>query len=64
MSERLYGIMPCTEGPISFRIKRYRERADTLKLIADEVLVERERQTLLRIATTYEAMANQAARTH
>ena len=64
MDERPYGILPCTEGPIGYRIKRYRQRADSLKAIADEILAEREKRTLLRIANTYEEMANHAARAH
>ena len=64
MEKRPYAIVPCTEGPIGHRIKRYRQRADALKAVAEELLAERERKTLLRIATTYEAMADQAARAH
>lgn len=62
METRPYGILPCTEGPIGYRIKRYRQRAETLKAIAEEVIAEPARKTLLQVANTYEAMAEEAAR--
>jgi len=64
MEKRPYAIVPCTEGPIGYRIKRYRQRADALKAVAEELLGDPERHTLLRIATTYEAMADEAAHAH
>ena len=64
MEARPYGIVPCTEGPIGSRIERYRARAESLRNIADDVIVENLRQTLLKIANTYEEMAQQAARMH
>ena len=64
MSGRPYGIVPCTEGPIGYKVKRYRERAETLKVIADDVLAEPVRKTLLQVANTYEAMAQEAAAAH
>jgi hypothetical protein len=64
MEKRPYGIVPCTEGPIGYKVKRYRERAETLKLIAEEVIAEPIRNTLLQVANTYEAMAQDAARAH
>jgi hypothetical protein len=64
MEKRAYGIVPCTEGPIGYKVKRYRERAQSLKIIAEEVIAEPTRKTLLRVADTYEAMAQEAARAH
>ena len=64
MEKRPYGILPCTDGPIGYKVKRYRERAETLKVIADEIVAEPVRKTLLQVANTYEAMANEAASAH
>jgi hypothetical protein len=64
MEKRPYGILPCTDGPIGYKVKRYRERAETLKVIADEIIAEPVRKTLLQVANTYEAMANEAASAH
>ena len=62
MDERPYGVVPFTEGPISYRIKRYRERAEVLRSIAEDLFGERERRLLMKLAVTYEEMALQAAR--
>ena len=64
MERRPYGILPCTEGQIGYKIKRYRDRAETLKVIAADIIAEPVRKTLLQVANTYEAMAQEAARAH
>jgi hypothetical protein len=64
MEGRPYAVVPYTDGPIAYRIKRYRQRAETLKTIAEEIVAEPVRDTLLRIANTYERMAQDAASAH
>jgi hypothetical protein len=64
METRPYGILPCTEGPIGYKVKRYRERAESLRDIADELVSESLRKTILKIANTYECMAQEIASAH
>jgi hypothetical protein len=64
MDERPCGVVPFTEGPITYRIKHYRERAELLRSIADELLGARDRRFLVKLAATYEEMAQHAARAH
>ena len=56
-----YSIQPCARGSSAYRIKRYRERAEELRTIADDLLHGECQETLLRIASSYEDMALQAA---
>ena len=64
MERRPYAIVPLTEGPTAYRVKQYRKRSETLKTIANEVMLETIRQTLLQVANTYDAMANEVASLH
>ena len=58
---KTYAILPCEKGSSAYRVKRYRERAEELRTIADDLLHDECQQTLLRLATSYEQMAAQAA---
>ena len=64
MDNRPYGILPCTEPSLGGRVKRYRERAETLREIADEIVVEPVQKILLQVANTYDVMAQDTARLH
>ena len=59
-----YSIMPCDKGSSSYRVKRYRERAEELRTIADDLLHRECQQTLLRLASSYDDLATQAAAIH
>lgn len=61
---RSYGIVPCDKGSSAYRVKRYRERAEELRTIADDLRHSDCQQTLLRLANSYEQMATQAAAMH
>jgi len=55
------GILPCEKGSSAYRVKRYRERAEELRTIAEDLSQDECQQTLLRLAKSYEQMATQAA---
>jgi hypothetical protein len=57
-----FAIIPCNKGSIAYRVKRYRDRADRLRSIAEEVASKPERDTLLRLANTYEELALKTGR--
>jgi hypothetical protein len=44
------------------RIVQYREKAEELRAIAEDVILEKTRTTLLSLATTYEEMARMLER--
>lgn len=62
MDHRPYAIMPCDRGSAKYRVKRYRERAEELRTIADDLLHRECQQMLERLANTYEEMAAQEER--
>lgn len=49
------------DGDKASRITRYRERAEELRAIAEDLKRYSERETLYAIATTYEEMADEVA---
>jgi hypothetical protein len=57
---RPYAILPCQKGSTSYRVKRYKERAEELRTIAADLLSQECHDTLVRLATTYEQMAMSA----
>ena len=62
--DRSYVIAPCEKGSSTYRVKRYRERAEELRTIADDLRHSDCQQTLLRLASSYDQMATQAAAMH
>lgn len=60
-NDRPYAIVPCEKGSSAYRVKRYRERAEELRTIADDLRHSDCQQTLLRLANSYDQMATQAA---
>ena len=49
------------DGSAALRVVQYRNRAEELRVIADELVLNSERETLLRIADTYDDMADHAS---
>jgi hypothetical protein len=60
MNSRPYAIVPFEKGSTSYRVKRYRERAEELRAIAQDLLSDDCHDTLLRLAETYDHMAAHA----
>ena len=56
-----FAVTPCDRGSSSYRVKRYRQRAEELRTIAEDLKTDGARETLIRIAESYEQMAVQAA---
>jgi len=54
---RPYAIVPFDRGSKSYRVKRYRERAEELRAIAEDLLNNECQATLMRLANTYDEMA-------
>ena len=57
MSEHLSIINPFIRGPAADRVKRYRERAERLRGMADDFTAQEWQEILLRLADSYEEMA-------
>jgi len=58
---------PCTftlfpKGTSAYRIKRYRERADQLRTIAHDLLLDDLQKRLMALANSYDDMAAAAER--
>ena len=65
LAHRPYGVVPCSKGTATYRVKRYRERAEELRTIADDLLHRECHQMMMRLANTYDEMAErEAAPTH
>jgi hypothetical protein len=60
MEPRPYAIVPFEKGSTSYRVKRYRERAEELRAIAQDLLSDDCHTTLMQLAHTYDQMAAQA----
>ncbi|MFL6688821.1 MAG: hypothetical protein ACJ8IR_01335 [Alphaproteobacteria bacterium] len=60
MNPRPYVIVPFERGSTTYRVKRYRERAEELRAIAQDLLSDDCHHTLMRLAHTYDQMAAQA----
>jgi hypothetical protein len=56
-----FAIAPYDKGSSTYRVKRYRERAEELRSIAEDLRTDDCRATLIRLADSYEQMAVQAA---
>jgi hypothetical protein len=63
MNSRPYAIVPFEKGSTSYRVKRYRERAEELRTIAQDLVSDDCQDTLMRLATTYDQMAKQTEST-
>ncbi|HSC18250.1 MAG TPA: hypothetical protein VLC74_04985 [Rhizomicrobium sp.] len=61
LESRSFAIAPCDKGSSNYRVKRYRERAEELRTIAEDVVSDDCHDTLIRLADTYDQMALQAA---
>lgn len=61
MQSPQFVIAPCEKGSSNYRVKRYRERAEELRAIAEDLKTDDCRDTLIRLADTYEQMAAQLA---
>jgi len=55
---RPIAIVPCGEGTVNYRARRYRERAEELRTIAADLVTQECHDTLLRLANSYELMAS------
>lgn len=58
MSECPSVISPFIRGPAAYRVKRYRERAESLRAMAQDLAAQEWRDILLRLADSYEALAS------
>ncbi|HSC19372.1 MAG TPA: hypothetical protein VLC74_10690 [Rhizomicrobium sp.] len=54
---RPLAIVPCDKGSSTYRVKRYRERAEELRTIAADLLSQECHDTLIRLANSYDQMA-------
>ena len=55
-------ILPCDKGSMNYRVKRYRERAEELRAIAADLISQDCRDTLVRLANSYDQMAQSVGR--
>jgi hypothetical protein len=60
MLSRPLVISPFTKGSPSYRVKRYRERAEELRAIAEDLCHDECQNILRRLASSYDTMAIQA----
>jgi hypothetical protein len=60
MDSQPYTIVPFEKGSTTYRVKRYRERAEELRAIAQDLTSDGCHDTLMRLAHTYDQMAAQA----
>ena len=58
MSECPSVINPSIQGPASYRVQRYRERAESLRAMAGDFTAREWRDILLRLADSYEELAS------
>ena len=58
MSDTLSIINPFIRGPAADRVKRYRERAERLRGMADDFTAQEWQEILLRLADSYEELAD------
>ena len=56
-SQRPLAILPCDRGSAKYRVKRYKDRAEELRTIAADLINQECRDTLLRLANSYDQMA-------
>jgi len=59
-----YAIQPFNRGSKTYRIRRYRERAEMLRQIATDVIALECRDVLVSLADAYEGMARELAPSH
>ena len=57
LDNRPHVVASYAKGPLSYRVKRYRERAEELRTIAADLASEQCRETFIRLAKSYEQMA-------
>ena len=57
MEDRPFTIIPFDRGSKPYKAKRYLERAETLRAIADDMVPCACRDTLLKVASSYQEMA-------
>lgn len=57
MKAQSYAILPFKRGNQTYRIRRYRERAEMLRRIAGDVIATECRDMLMGLANAYEGMA-------
>ena len=62
MDGQSFAIAPYDKGSSNYRVKRYRERAEELRSIAEDLKTDECHETLIRLAETYDQMAVQAGR--
>lgn len=60
MNTAPFEIRPFDKGSTSYRVKRYRERAEELRAIAQDLKSDECQNMLVRLANSYEQMADQA----
>jgi hypothetical protein len=60
MDTRPLAIVPFSKGSSTYRVKRYRERAEELRAIAEDLCHPECQQMLIRLATSYDEMAASA----
>jgi len=53
-------IAPCDKFSSNYRVKRYRERAEELRTIAEDLRTGDCHEMLIRLAETYDQLAVQA----
>ena len=58
----LYGIAPFRKAPANVRVKRYRERAEELRTIAEDLVQSDCQGMMARLAASYDAMADSEER--
>jgi hypothetical protein len=57
LDHRPYAILPCDRGTSKYRVKRYRERAEELRTIADDLIQQECHDMMMRLANTYDDLA-------
>jgi hypothetical protein len=62
MPEGPYTFTPFTKGTSAYRVKTYRHRADQLRAIARDLVLDDLQQRLMILANSYEDMAAAAER--
>ncbi len=62
MPESPYTVVPFNKGTSAYRAKRYRERADQLRSIAQDLVMNDLQPVLMTLARSYEDMAAAAER--
>jgi hypothetical protein len=62
MRESPYAVAAFNKGSSTYRAKRYRERADQLRSIAQDLVLNDLQPVLMKLARSYEDMAAAAER--